>query len=357
MVMRKRQTILIAMSGGVDSSVAAALCQQQGFDCIGIFMKNWSDPTTAGDSGCPWEEDQWDVRRVCHLLNIPFYTISGEEEYRKRVFKIFLKEVRAGRTPNPDVLCNKEIKFRVLLDFARAMGANALATGHYAQVQKSSKGFQLLRGADFAKDQSYFLHLLDQNQLAFTRFPIGKFTKPFVRTMAKKLHLPTAEKKDSHGICFIGEVPMRKFLKQYLSPRLGNIVTMDGDVIGQHDGIIYYTIGQRQGLKIGGGIPYYVVEKDVRKNILIVAKGSHHPSLYQETLLADAVHWIAGRAPQFPFDCTAKIRYRQIDQSCHVEQERRGVRVKFDEPQRAITPGQAIVFYDGDVCLGGGTIQ
>jgi tRNA-specific 2-thiouridylase len=349
--------MVIAMSGGVDSSVTAALCKQQGFDCIGIFMKNWSDPFSATGAGCQWEEDQWDVRQVCKMLHIPFYTISGEEAYQDRVFKFFLKEYRAGRTPNPDVLCNKEIKFRLLLDKARALGADALATGHYARVRKTGNGFQLLRGVDPSKDQSYFLHLLDQEQLALTRFPIGAYTKPRVRALAKQFHLPTAEKKDSQGICFIGEVPMRKFLQQYLAPRPGKIVTVEGEAIGTHEGVMYYTIGQRKGLNVGGGIPYYVADKDVKKKTLIVAKGAHHPSLYQKMLRADAVHWISGRASRLPFDCTTKIRYRQEDQSCRVEKDQRGIRVTFALPQRAITPGQSVVFYEGMTCLGGGTIQ
>lgn len=349
------------MSGGVDSSIAALLLQQQGYDVHGLFMKNWEEDDT--ENYCSAAEDLRDAQAVCDTLNIPLHTVNFASEYWDNVFSHFLAEYQAGRTPNPDILCNREIKFKVFLEHAFTLGATGIATGHYARVAQHNGVYQLLRGVDINKDQSYFLHLLTQTQLAPSQFPIGGLDKSQVRALAQQHNLATQAKKDSTGICFIGERPFRAFLSQYLPAQVGDIVTPEGQVIGSHNGVMYYTLGQRQGLNIGGqaggsGEPWYVVGKDVSSNQLIVGQGHNHPLLFSQTLIAEAVHWISGAAPNAPYTCTAKTRYRQSDQACtltYIDTQR--CEVTFAEPQRAVTPGQSVVFYQGEVCLGGGVIM
>jgi tRNA-specific 2-thiouridylase len=353
--------VVLGMSGGVDSSVAALLLKEQGYEVIGIFMKNWDDTDEFGH--CTAEEDSEDVRRVCDQLGIPFYTVNFEKQYYDKVFAYFLDEYRAGRTPNPDVMCNREIKFGEFLDKALALGADYLAMGHYARVEERDGAYVLLRGADGNKDQTYFLHALNQRQLAKAMFPIGHLTKPEVRRIAEAAGLATAKKKDSTGICFIGERNFKQFLSGYLPARGGEIRTPEGELKGRHDGLMYYTLGQRQGLGIGGsgtGEPWFVAGKDLERNVLIVVQGEKHPALYSTALTASGVNWIAPDAPAAgtAFRCTAKFRYRQPDQGVTVNVRADGLwDVAFDEPQKAVTPGQAVVFYDGDICLGGGTIE
>jgi tRNA-specific 2-thiouridylase len=354
--------VVLGMSGGVDSSVAALLLKEQGYEVIGIFMKNWDDTDEFGH--CTAEEDAEDVRRVCDQLGIPFYTVNFEKQYYDKVFAYFLDEYRAGRTPNPDVMCNREIKFGEFLDKALALGADYLATGHYARVEKRDGAYRLLRGVDGNKDQTYFLHALNQRQLAKAMFPIGHLTKPEVRRIAEAAGLATAKKKDSTGICFIGERNFKEFLRSYLPAQGGDIRTPEGELKGRHDGLMYYTLGQRQGLGIGGsgtGEPWFVAGKDLERNVLIVVQGDKHPALYSSALTASGVNWIAPDTPAAgaePFRCTAKFRYRQPDQGVTVKSRGDGLwDVVFDEPQKAVTPGQSVVFYDGELCLGGGTIE
>jgi len=354
--------VVVGMSGGVDSSVAALLLKQQGYDVVGIFMKNWDDTDEFGH--CTAEEDFEDVKRVCRHIGIPYYTVNFEEEYRDKVFAYFLDEYRKGRTPNPDVMCNREIKFGHFLEKALALGADCIATGHYARVEKRGDAWVLLRGVDPNKDQTYFLNQLNQYQLSKTLFPLGHLTKPQVRQIAREAGLPTANKKDSTGICFIGEKDFRAFLSQYLPAQPGDIRTLDGELKGRHQGLMYYTLGQRQGLGIGGGgtgEPWFVADKNLAQNTLYVVQGGNHPALFSHGLLAVDVNWIGGRAPaggSEPFSCTAKFRYRQADQAVTVNVLPGGqCLVRFAQPQKAVTPGQAVVFYDGDVCLGGGTIH
>ncbi|MCL6445457.1 MAG: tRNA 2-thiouridine(34) synthase MnmA [Alicyclobacillus sp.] len=352
--------VVVGMSGGVDSSVAALLLKQQGYDVIGVFMKNWDD--TDENGVCTAAEDFEDVRRVCEHIGIPYYGVNFEAAYADRVFAYFLKEYEKGRTPNPDVLCNREIKFKELLQTAIELGADALATGHYARIGIRDGQRQLLRAADANKDQTYFLYMLGQEPLAKAMFPIGHLTKPEVRRIAAEAGLATATKKDSTGICFIGERNFRAFLKQYLPAQPGEIRALDGSLKGTHDGLMYYTIGQRHGLRIGGsgtGEPWFVVDKDLANNVLYVAQGHDHPRLYSDGLAASEVHWVAGDPPAHgTLRCTAKCRYRQPDQAATVEFAPGGLcQVWFDAPQRAITPGQSVVFYDGEVCLGGAIID
>ncbi|WP_019423636.1 tRNA 2-thiouridine(34) synthase MnmA [Paenibacillus sp. OSY-SE] len=352
--------VVVGMSGGVDSSVTALLLKQQGYDVIGIFMKNWDDTDEFGH--CTAEEDAEDVRRVCEQIGIPYYTVNFEEQYFDKVFSYFLDEYRRGRTPNPDVMCNREIKFGEFLQKALDLGADYLATGHYARVVHEDSGHTLLRGIDSNKDQTYFLNALSQEQLAKAMFPIGHLPKPEVRRLAEAAGLATAKKKDSTGVCFIGERNFKQFLSQYLPAQPGEMVDIrTNEVMGRHDGLMYYTLGQRQGLGIGGsgtGEPWFVAEKDLQHNILYVVQGDHHPSLYSTGLLASQVNWISGDMPEGPIRCTAKFRYRQPDQGVTLMKNADGtVEVTFDEHQRAVTPGQAVVFYDGEVCLGGGTID
>ncbi|MFD2670403.1 tRNA 2-thiouridine(34) synthase MnmA [Marinicrinis sediminis] len=351
--------VVVGMSGGVDSSVTALLLKEQGYDVIGIFMKNWDDTDEFGH--CTAEEDAEDVRRVCDQLEIPYYTVNFEEEYADKVFSYFLDEYRKGRTPNPDVMCNREIKFGEFLDKAMQLGADYIATGHYARVVHQDGEFQLLRGVDTNKDQSYFLSKLNQAQLSKAMFPIGHLPKPEVRAIADKAGLATAKKKDSTGVCFIGERNFKEFLSQYLPAQPGDICTLEGEVLGRHDGLMYYTLGQRQGLGIGGsgtGEPWFVASKDLASNRLYVVQGGKHPALFSGGLTASDVVWINDRPRTEPFTCTAKFRYRQADQDVTVHPQADGtLRVQFYEPQKAVTPGQAVVFYAGEQCLGGATID
>lgn len=351
--------VVLGMSGGVDSSVAALLLKQQGYDVIGIFMKNWDDSDEFGH--CSAEADFQDVRRVCDQLDIPAYSVNFEEEYAEKVFKYFLDEYKKGRTPNPDVMCNREIKFGEFLEKALELDADYIATGHYARVNYIDGEYQLLRGVDNNKDQSYFLNALNQYQLSKAMFPIGNLTKLELRKIAEEAGLATAKKKDSTGICFIGERDFREFLGQFLPAQPGEIRTIDDEIIGAHQGLMYYTLGQRKGIGIGGqgtGEPWFVVGKDLEKNILYVAQGGDHPSLYSKGLLATDVNWISQKEKGNRFTCTAKFRYRQPDQNITVLLcTDNTCEVIFEKPQKAITPGQAVVFYDGDVCLGGGTID
>jgi tRNA-specific 2-thiouridylase len=349
--------VVVGLSGGVDSAVAALLLRQQGHAVTGLFMKNWEEDDTA--SHCAAEEDIKVVRAVCAVLDIPLQTVNFASEYWDRVFRYFLAEHRAGRTPNPDVLCNKEIKFKAFLEHATTLGAECIATGHYARVREASGHYQLLKGQDANKDQSYFLYTLGQAQLARTRFPVGHLTKPEVRALARDAGLPNHDRKDSTGICFIGERDFREFLRRYLPAQPGEMRTLAGEIKGRHEGAMYYTIGQRQGLGIGGaGAPWYVVDKDIERNILYVEQGDEHPALYSTGLIASELHWVAGEPPPLPRHCAAKVRYRQTEQPCTVGPGENGsAPVAFETPQRAVTPGQSVVFYDGEVCLGGGVID
>ena len=336
--------VVVGMSGGVDSSVAAWLLKEQGFEVVGLFMKNWEDDDT--DEYCTSREDLVDA-------------VNFSAEYKERVFANFLAEYKAGRTPNPDVLCNAEIKFKAFLDHALALGAERIATGHYAQVREVDGLMQLLKAEDGTKDQSYFLYRLDQRQLAKTLFPLGTLYKREVRDIARRLGLSVHDKKDSTGICFIGERPFREFLMRYLPPQPGDMVTPDDRDVGRHSGLMYYTIGQRQGLGIGGaGEPWYVVAKDVVRNVLVVAQGHDHPALFSDRLSAAEVNWIAGTSPHCHWVYAAKTRYRQPDAPCtltHIDGD--GFDVAFATPQWAVTPGQSVVVYESKVCLGGGIIS
>ncbi|WP_100372000.1 tRNA 2-thiouridine(34) synthase MnmA [Bacillus sp. FJAT-45037] len=349
--------VVVGMSGGVDSSVTALVLKEQGYDVIGIFMKNWDDTDESGF--CTATEDYEDVIRVCNQIGIPYYAVNFEKQYWDKVFTYFLEEYKAGRTPNPDVMCNKEIKFKAFLNHAMALGADYVATGHYARVEEVDGEFKLLRGVDNNKDQTYFLNALSQQQLSKTMFPIGHMPKKDVREKALEADLATAKKKDSTGICFIGERNFKDFLSEFLPAKPGEMQTLDGEVKGKHDGLMYHTLGQRQGLGIGGaGEPWFVIGKDLERNVLLVGQGFHHEGLYSEGLEAISINWIANKKPNGPFRCTAKFRYRQEDKGVTVYPKEDGnMVVQFDEPERAITPGQAVVFYDGDECLGGGTID
>lgn len=354
--------VVVGMSGGVDSSVTALLLKQQGYDVIGIFMKNWDDTDEFGY--CTAEADAEDVRRVCEQIDIPYYTVNFEKQYYDKVFAYFLEEYKRGRTPNPDVMCNREIKFGEFLNKALDLGADYVATGHYARVVEENGTYKLLRGVDNNKDQTYFLNALNQEQLSKAMFPIGHLPKPEVRRIAEEAGLYTAKKKDSTGVCFIGERNFKEFLSNYLPAKSGDMVDIvTGEVKGRHDGLMYYTLGQRQGLGIGGsgtGEPWFVADKDLERNILYVVQGDKHPSLYSTSLIASGVNWIAGddKLPEGPYKCTAKFRYRQPDQGVKLTTRPDGtVLVEFDQPQKAITPGQAVVFYQGEECLGGGTIE
>ena len=349
--------VVVGMSGGVDSSVAAWLLKEQGYEVVCLFMKNWEDDDS--DEYCTTREDLVDAVSVAQILGIEIEAVNFSAEYRERVFGNFLAEYRAGRTPNPDVLCNAEIKFKAFLDHAIALGADWIATGHYAQVREVDGRFELLKATDASKDQSYFLYRLNQAQLSRTLFPLGRMLKREVRELARKLGLPNHAKRDSTGICFIGERPFREFLMRYLPTAPGPMQTPEGRVVGEHQGLMYYTIGQRHGLGIGGqGEAWYVADKDLAANRLIVVQGHDHPALYQRGLAAGELSWIQGTPPAFPHAYGGKTRYRQADAPCTLTQvsgER--CEVAFAQAQWAVTPGQSVVLYDEAVCLGGGVIS
>ncbi|MFZ3588275.1 tRNA 2-thiouridine(34) synthase MnmA [Bacillus sp. DJP31] len=349
--------VIVGMSGGVDSSVAALLLKEQGYDVIGIFMKNWDDTDDFGV--CTATEDYDDVIRVCNQIGIPYYAVNFEKQYWEKVFTYFLDEYKGGRTPNPDVMCNKEIKFKAFLEHALDLGADYLATGHYAKVCFQDGEYKMLRALDQNKDQTYFLNQLGQDQLSKVMFPLGDLPKPEVREIAKRAGLATAHKKDSTGICFIGERNFKEFLGQYLPAQPGVMQSLSGEVKGKHDGLMYYTIGQRQGLGIGGsGDPWFVVGKDLDKNILYVEQGFHNELLYSDEITATNISWVSNTHSMADLKCTAKFRYRQEDHGVTVKYVNENtVRIVFDQPVRAVTPGQAVVFYQGDECLGGGTID
>jgi len=382
-----KSRVVVGMSGGVDSSVAALLLKQQGYEVIGLFMKNWEDDDS--DEYCSSRQDLLDAVSVADTIGIPIEAVNFAAEYKERVFGYFLREYQAGRTPNPDILCNSEIKFKAFLDHAIQLGADVIATGHYAQVREADGLFQLLKASDASKDQSYFLHRLNQQQLVHAMFPLGKLLKSEVRVIAEQHGLPNHAKKDSTGICFIGERPFREFLNRYLPTSPGEMRTPEGKVIGQHIGLSFYTIGQRQGLGIGGirgqrteditsdlaGVvcqpsrmassstrgqnePWFVAGKDMENNRLIVVQGHDHPALLSNRLTALDSHWIGGVAPLLNHPYAAKTRYRQADAPCHLTQLNNGnCTVEFDQPQWAVTPGQSVVLYDGEVCLGGAIIE
>lgn len=354
------KTVVVGMSGGVDSSVAALLLREQGYRVIGMFMKNWDEKDENGV--CTSAEDYRDVERVCEKIGIPYYSVEFVKEYWDHVFTDFLKAYEAGLTPNPDILCNREIKFNLFLKKAMELGADYLATGHYAQIGSADGAPQLLKGTDPGKDQSYFIYTLKRDVLSKVLFPIGHLPKSEVREIARKHGLSTAEKKDSTGICFIGERNFTKFLGQYIQAKAGPIQTLDGIEVGKHRGSAFYTLGQRKGLGLGGeGDPWFVVAKDARRNIVYVARGERHTALYCDELFAEEISWVAGDAPAEllrgeKLKCRAKARYRQQDQACTISLLGSKLRVEFDEPQRAVTPGQAVVLYQGEICLGGATI-
>lgn len=354
----KAKKVIVGMSGGVDSSVSALLLKEQGYEVIGLFMKNWEETDERGVCQATLEFE--DVAAVCKQIGIPYYSVNFTSEYRDRVFADFLREYQAGRTPNPDILCNREIKFQTLLEKAIQLGGDYLATGHYCQIGNEEGNFQLLKGADPGKDQSYFLYTLQQPILEKVLFPIGAMQKKEVREVARRFGLTTSEKKDSTGICFIGERNFRQFLSQYLPINPGPMETLSGRLVGEHQGIAYYTIGQRKGLAIGGeGDAWFVVGKDIQRNALLVEQGSEHPALFRDSLEACQLTWVAGNPPKdLPYTCQSKVRYRQPDQPCIITSiEGDQAQIHFPIPQRAVTPGQSIVFYDGNRCLGGGIIM
>ncbi len=355
------ERIVVGMSGGVDSSVAALLLKRAGYEVVGLFMKNWEDDDD--DEYCSTRQDLVDVASVCDVIGVDLEVVNFAAEYKDRVFSEFLREYSAGRTPNPDILCNAEIKFRAFLDHALAMGAQRIATGHYAGVRERAGRFELLKAADATKDQSYFLHRLTQAQLARTLFPLADVAKTEVRRIAREAGIPVHAKKDSTGICFIGERPFREFLNRYLPHAPGPMITPEGVEVGRHIGLAFYTIGQRKGIGLGGrrgaeGAPWYVAAKDLAANALVVVQGHEHPLLQSTRLAAADLAWVSGEAPAVGVRLAAKTRYRQSDAACRIEAlENDAMTVAFDTPQWAVTPGQSVVLYDREVCLGGGVIR
>lgn len=349
MLFLNMKKIVVGMSGGVDSSVSALILKNQGFEVTGLFMKNWEEADSQGV--CQASKEFEDVARTCDLLQIPYYSVNFTEEYRENVFNQFLADYKAGLTPNPDILCNREIKFKVFLEKAIELGADGLATGHYCRVDAEGR---LLKGLDPEKDQSYFLAAVKQQALKRVLFPVGGLLKREVRELARKAALPVSEKKDSTGICFIGKRDFKPFLLQFTGMQPGNFETLSGQVVGRHDGVAFYTLGQRKGIGLGGeGDAWYVVAKDMKRNVVIVERGKDHPALFSSELIAKDISWVAEAPPSFPYPCKAKIRYRQSDQACTIFPHDSGkIRVLFDTPQRAITPGQTIVFYANEICLG-----
>ena len=355
------ERIVVGMSGGVDSSVAALLLKRRGFDVVGLFMKNWEEDDD--DEYCSTRQDLVDCASVAEVIGIELEAVNFSAEYKERVFGAFLAEYSAGRTPNPDVLCNAEIKFKAFLEHALALGAKHIATGHYARVRESGARFELLKALDLSKDQSYFLHRLNQEQLARVVFPVGELKKTVVRAIAKEAGLHNFAKRDSTGICFIGERPFREFLGRYLPRQPGAMRTPEGSIVGEHIGLSFYTIGQRKGVGIGGrkgsaGEPWYVAGKDLDKNELIVVQGHDHPMLLRERLSAQDPAWVSGTPPDPRLPYGAKTRYRQADAACRVDRVgEEDLEVEFSTPQWAVTPGQSVVLYRGETCLGGGVIQ
>ena len=355
------ERIVVGMSGGVDSSVTALLLKRQGYDVVGVFMKNWEEKDENGV--CTATADWQDVQDVCEVIGIPYYAVNFEKEYQERVFSYFLSEYRKGRTPNPDVLCNREIKFKAFLDFAMKLGATRMATGHFVRCETRDGHPTLLRGVDANKDQSYFLYMLKEAQLARAVFPVGGMTKAEVRRIAAENGLPVSAKKDSTGVCFIGERNFRQFLQGYLPLQNGDMCTEDGRKVGEHIGLAYYTLGQRKGLGIGGGgdgRSWFVVEKDLARNVLVVAQGEDSPRLFTRFARASQATWIADTVPAAegePFRCVAKYRYRQPDQAVTAVIKGDTLCLTADEAQRAVTPGQSVVLYQGEVCLGGAIVD
>jgi tRNA-uridine 2-sulfurtransferase len=352
-----QKTVVIAMSGGVDSSVAALLLKREGYHVIGMFMKNWEEKDANGQ--CQSAKEFEDVERVCDQIQIPCYSVNFVKEYWDNVFSRFLQELKQGYTPNPDILCNREIKFKVLLEKALEIGGDYLATGHYCKNIEQNGSMSLIKSHDPGKDQSYFLYAVAQKALKRVLFPVGHMYKSDLRKIAKEYSLATAEKKDSTGICFIGKRNFSEFMSHYISYKPGIIKTVEGDVVGEHAGLAYYTLGQRKGIGIGGeGEAWFVASKDLEQNIIYIAQGAEHPALFCDELTATEVHWISGTVPDFPFHCKSKIRYRQSDQDCIVTQlDSETLHVSFAVSQRAVTPRQSIVFYSGEECLGGAIIQ
>jgi len=359
--MSENKTVIVGMSGGVDSSVTALLLKQQGFNVVGLFMNNWEEKDDCGV--CSATDDYEDVRRVCTSIGIPYYSVNFSKEYLDRVFSIFLSEYEKGRTPNPDVLCNREIKFGPFLDYAKMLGADFIATGHYCKVENVNGYFYLKKAKDKSKDQSYFLNQLSQQQLSFVMFPLSDIEKTVVRRIAQENNFVNAKKKDSTGVCFIGERNFKKFLQGYLPAKKGKIVDLNGNVVGEHEGVLYYTLGQRRGLDIGGksdgnGGRWFVVDKDVKNNVLIVSQGEND-KLFSSSLVAVDFNWIPFKPKEMEFECFAKFRYRQPDQKVQIKiLDEENVEVKFMVKQRAVTPGQYVVLYDeSENCLGGGVID